>query len=125
MMTLYTNKRKKLQIGMFILCYVSYGSVHIYREFWSQSKTVIEENEDKYHSTKSTLSDVDTVNFMVYGFMQFVSGALGDAYPLKIVLPISYDAQAVSYALIAMTGFLGGEHAYVEFFAWFSILGVV
>ena len=124
-MTLYTSKRKKLQIGMFALCYISYGSVHIYREFWSQSKTLIEDNEGKYHSSKEILSDVDTVNFLVYGLMQFISGALGDAYPLKIVMPLSFAFQAICYALIATTGFLGGSHAYVQFFVWFSMLGVV
>ena len=122
---LYTKKRKKLQIAMFFLCYLSYGSVHVYREFWSKSKTVIEANEDKYHSDKEMLSDVDTVNFMVYGFTQFVTGAMGDAFDLKKVLPASYTMQAVCYALIAMTGFVGGEHAYVQFFFWFSILGLV
>ena len=42
-------------------------SIHVYREFWSLSKPVIEDNEGKYHSTKKILSDVDTVNFLVYG----------------------------------------------------------
>ena len=27
--------------------------------------------------------------------------------------------------LIAMTGFLGGEYAYVQFYVWFSLLGLV
>ena len=63
----YKRTRRQLQIGMFILTYLSYGSIHCYREFWSLSKPVIEDNTGKYHSTKSLLSDVDTVNFMVYG----------------------------------------------------------
>ena len=52
---------------MFGLSYLSYGSVHIYREFWSQAKPVIEDNFDKYHSDKQTLSNVDFANFMIYG----------------------------------------------------------
>ena len=63
----YKRTRKQLQVGMFLLTYLSYGSIHVYREFWSLSKPVIEDNEGKYHCTKSLLSDVDTVNFMVYG----------------------------------------------------------
>lgn len=50
---------------------------------------------------------------------------MGDAFPLKIVLPLSYIAQALCYAAIAMTGFLGGDLAYIQFFTWFSILGLV
>lgn len=110
---------------MFILCYVSYGSVHFYREFWSQSKPIIEKNMDKYHCSKEMLSYVDTVNFMVYGLAQFISGAMGDAFPLKIVMPISFLLQAACYGAIAMTGFLGNELSNVQFFAWFTILGVV
>lgn len=106
------------------MTYLSYGCIHIYREFWSLSKPVIEDNEGKYHSTKKLLSDVDTVNFMVYGLAQFVTGAMGDEFPLRIVLPISYLAQALTYAAIAFTGFQGGELAYVQFFAWFTILGL-
>lgn len=110
---------------MFLLTYLSYGSIHVYREFWSLSKPVIEDNEGKYHSSKEVLSDVDTVNFMVYGLAQFVTGAMGDEFPLRIVLPISYLTQSVVYALIAYTGFYGGSLAYVQLFVWFSILGLV
>ena len=63
---------------MFALCYASYASIHIYREFWSQSKPEIEDNFAKYHSTKQTLSNVDFTNFMVYGLSQFANGALAD-----------------------------------------------
>lgn len=50
---------------------------------------------------------------MVYGLAQFVAGAMGDAFPLKIVMPLSFIAQALCYGAIAMTGFLGGKLAYV------------
>ena len=86
----YKSKKLKYQIGTFILCYVSYGCVHIYREFWASSKVQIEANEDKYHSPKETLSRVDTVNFMVYGITQFITGPMGDAFNLRLVLPIAY-----------------------------------
>ena len=48
----YKRTRRQLQIGMFILTYLSYGSIHCYREFWSLSKPVIEERTSKYHSSK-------------------------------------------------------------------------
>ena len=63
---------------MFVLCYLSYSSIHIYREFWSQSKPVIEDHPEKYHSGKDTLSTVDFVNFLIYGFTQFGNGLLAD-----------------------------------------------
>ena len=110
---------------MFILTYLSYGSIHVYREFWSLSKPEIEDNTGKYHSSKQLLSDVDTMNFMVYGLAQFITGAMGDEFPLRIILPISYLIQSITYAMIAFTGFRGGDLAYVQFFAWFSILGLV
>ena len=92
MMHEYRKRRTKFQVGMYILCYISYMSVHIFREFWAKSKPVIEQNESKYHSTKENLSDVDTVNSLVYGLVMFVTGAMGDALPLKKVLPLSYIA---------------------------------
>ena len=57
---------------------MSYSSIHIYREFWSQSKPVIEDFPDKYHSDKDTLSNVDFANFLIYGFSQFGNGPLAD-----------------------------------------------
>ena len=56
---------------MFALCYASYASIHIYREFWSISKPEIEksyeEGDKKYGDvTKQTLSNVDFTNFLVY-----------------------------------------------------------
>ena len=101
----FKRSKTQLQIAMFAMCYLSYSTIHIYREFWAISKPVIEANVDKYHTSKSILSDVDTVNFMVYGLATFVAGAVGDAYPPRIILPLSYALQAVSYGLIAFTGF--------------------
>lgn len=75
---------------MFGLSYLSYGSVHIYREFWSQAKPVIEDNFDKYHSDKQTLSNVDFANFMIYGLSQFFNGVMADQFNLKKLLPIVY-----------------------------------
>lgn len=94
---------------MFALCYVGYGSVHVYREFWSQSKPEIEDQEDFYHCDKQTLSNIDFTNFMIYGLVQFGSGAVADEYNLQKLLPIVFVLQAIIFGLIAMTGFTGGE----------------
>ncbi len=50
---------------------------------------------------------------------------MADQFNLKKLLPIVYCIQSVIFVLIAMTGFLGGEYAYVQFYIWFSILGLV
>ena len=109
---------------MFILCYLSYGSIHVYREFWASSKVIIEDSPDKYHSSKNTLSNVDTVNFMVYGLTQFISGAMGDEFNLRVVMPLSYLGSALCFGLIAMTGFIGGNATPAELYIWFTILGL-
>ena len=48
----YRNKVRNYQIVMFTLCYLGYSVIHVYREFWSQSKPVIEKDFSKYHSDK-------------------------------------------------------------------------
>ena len=50
---------------------------------------------------------------------------MGDSFPLRIVLPVSYFIQMLVFGLIAFTGFVGGEFSYVQFFIWFAILGLV
>ena len=62
---------------------------------------------------------------MVYGLTQFVSGALGDEFNPRVVLPLSYAAQVLCLALIAMTGFIGGTATPAMFYSWFTILGLV
>ena len=123
MMKSYRHKRIRLQICMFTLCYISYANVHIFREFWSQSKPVIEDHPEKYHCSKSTLSDVDTVNSLIYGLTTFASGALGDAFDLRTLLPLSFFFQVLVFAAITTTGFVGGDLAYIQFGTWFALLG--
>ena len=62
---------------------------------------------------------------MVYGISQFVAGALGDEYNLRVVLPVSYATQVVCLGLIAMTGFVGGTASPAMLYSWFTILGLV
>ena len=74
---------------------------------------------------KQTLSNVDFANVLIYGFSQFGNGPLADNLDLKKYLPVVYLLQAAIFALIAMTGFLGGESSEVQFYIWFSLLGLV
>ena len=59
-------RRLRWQIIVFCLSWISYCSVHMQREMWSVSKPQITHNP-KYSLTEDQLSDVDTVNFFVYG----------------------------------------------------------
>jgi len=55
------KKKLKLQILMFTLSYLSYMSIHIYREMWAFSKsTIIDEPE--FDLTSSQLGNMDTAN---------------------------------------------------------------
>ena len=74
----YRNKVLRNQILIFAICYTGYSFTHVYREFWAQSKPVIEQNYAKYHSDKEMLSNVDFANFLCYGLSLFVNGLLAD-----------------------------------------------
>lgn len=121
--------RKKLccyQAWMFSLCCVCYSSVHIYREFWSVSKPEVEEQGEKYGNiSKQDFSNVETVNFMVYGLSQFVNGPLADEFNHRVILPISYFLQALIFACIAIIGFKGGDGSLFYFYALQTVLGIV
>ena len=62
---------------------------------------------------------------MIYGMVQFGSGAVADEYNLQRLLPIVYVLQAIIFGLIAMTGFIGGESTSAQLYIWFSVLGFV
>ena len=91
------------------------------REMWSMSKPKIKDNA-RWDLDEDQLSHVDTVNFFVYGLSQFFMGALGDAYPLNRLLPISYFLQACCYVVL---GFCGLEYidAVEVYFACFTLIG--
>ena len=80
----------RYQITVFVLSYISYSSVHSYREFWSVSKPKIEDQKDKYHVGEEILSNIDFTNFLCYGLSQFINGVLADKINLRLLLPIDF-----------------------------------
>lgn len=50
---------------------------------------------------------------------------MADNFNLQKLLPINFLIQAVIFFAIAMTGFNGGEYAYVQFAVWLSALGPI
>jgi sugar phosphate permease len=69
----------KYQIGMFLLCYFSWVTVHIQREFWAMSKKTIKHQHPDL--TKTFFGAIDTSLFFTYALAQFFTGQIGDMYP--------------------------------------------
>ena len=110
---------------MFALCYCSYATIHIYREFWSISKPAIEEFPDKFvGADKQTLSNVDFTNFLVYGLSQFVNGPIADEYNQRISLPISFMCQCTVFVCMSIMGFTGSQHASTWFYLFQIVIGL-
>lgn len=78
----------KYQVGMFALCYVSWVTVHIQREFWAMSKKNIK--VDHPELTKTFFGAIDTSLFFTYALAQFFTGAIGDMYAKRKVLSLSF-----------------------------------
>lgn len=68
----------KYQIGMFLLCYMTWVTVHIQREFWAMSKKNIKISHPEL--TKTFFGAIDTSLFFTYALAQFFTGAIGDMY---------------------------------------------
>ena len=84
-------KRKKVlkyQIYMFFLCYILWIGVHVQREFWAMSKRSIKEQNPDL--SMRYFAAIDTSLFQTYSFAQFLTGAIGDAYPRRKVLSLSF-----------------------------------
>ena len=114
------------QIGMFTLCYVSWVFVHMQREFWAMSKEVIMEQNPTLH--KTYFGWINTSLFLTYALCQLFTGAIGDAFPKKYVLAISFTLQALLFACV---GYLGKnnqenmEGRLITFCLLFGMIGLI
>ena len=81
------------QIMIFILTYVSYAGLHFTREGWSVLKSSVESKDSpglNWESNNNT-GLLDFVFLFAYSVGLFVSGNLGDKYPIRIILTIGYS----------------------------------
>jgi sugar phosphate permease len=117
-----TNILLKYQIGMFCLCYFAWVTVHIQREFWAMSKKNIKVQHPEL--TKTFFGAIDTSLFFTYALAQFFTGAIGDMYPQRLVLSISFTIQAVLFFFVGVGG------SYEIFHLWwfgslFALIGLI
>jgi len=73
--------------------------------------------------TRKDLSDIDTVNFFVYGLSQFITGSVGDNFRLDVVMPVTYTVQALCFAGVGVAGLdlYSGQWWY---YLMFTLIGV-
>ena len=73
---------------MLSLCYLAWVCVHMQREFWAMSK---EEIYDENPGISTTFFGwINTSLFQTYAICQMGTGALGDIFPKRYVLSISF-----------------------------------
>ena len=88
---------------VYFLTYMAYTIIHLEKQYWSFSKSVIV----KYHSdiTKKDLSKYDTAQLFCYGISLYVCGILGDTFNQRIVLTSGLTGMAVLYSILAVIAF--------------------
>jgi sugar phosphate permease len=109
------------QTMIFVLTYVSYAALHFTREGWSILKTDIEDDVPPgldWEGTNNT-GLIDFFFLFSYSFGLFISGVLGDNYPIRIILPIGYLVVAVMVFMVSMGGTwrIDKVYYYIVFFA--------
>jgi sugar phosphate permease len=74
--------------------------------------------------TKTFFGAIDTSLFFTYALAQFFTGAIGDMYPQRLVLSISFTIQAVLFFFVGVGG------SYEIFHLWwfgslFALIGLI
>lgn len=108
------NRKLFFQIMIFTLSYLSYSTLHFVREGWSILKHDVEEKEPPGLNwvQNNNLGIVDFFFLLFYSIGLFVSGFLGDHYPIRLILPIGYSIVAVCTIMISYGGIWGITNLY-------------
>ena len=96
------TKERMYQFGMFSLCYIAWVFVHMQREFWAMSKEVIMESNPEL--PKTFFGWINTSLFQTYAICQLGTGAIGDSFPKRYVLAISFVLQAILFSGVGFAG---------------------
>lgn len=113
------------QLVIFILTYLSYACLHFIREAWSILKTDVESDTDPglHWDHTNNAGIIDFFFLFSYSFGLFISGVLGDNFPIRIILPIGY---LIVCAMTIMISFGGTWRVYSVYYyiVFFSISGL-
>lgn len=91
----------KLQIIVFIMCFLSSMTRHIMLESWSISKTQI---SDDLHFSSLTLGVIDTIFLFFYALGNIILGYISDIYSPKLIMCASMlISSAMHSAVLFMT----------------------
>lgn len=111
------TKRKKYQAMIFVLTYLSYCSLHAAKQGWSILKPDV--RKDFGWTTNNNAGIVDFWFLMCYSVGLFISGYLGDNYPIKIIVPIGYLMVSLMMIMVSLGGMWDIDNVlfYVIFFS--------
>jgi sugar phosphate permease len=100
------KKRVAYQALIFVMTYLSYSLLHFTREGWSILKSDIRSDNSPglgwEHNNNAGL--VDFFFLFSYSFGLFISGVLGDNYPIRIIVPAGYLIVAAMTIMISFGG---------------------
>jgi len=74
--------------------------------------------------SKTFFGAIDTSLFFTYALAQFFTGQIGDMYPQRKVLAISFSIQASLFCLVGLGGTFDFFHLYY-FVPVFAVIGIV
>ena len=118
------RKRIFMQTMIFVLTYITYSCLHFAREGWSIIKPDVEDNQEPGLGWKGSnkAGIVDFFFLFSYSFGLFISGFLGDNYPIRIILPIGFLVVSGMIIMISFGGTWGITSVYY-YIIFFSISG--
>ena len=124
--TISKGPRKiSFQVLIFTLTYISYAGLHFTREGWSILKSDIEEADPPGLNwvNNNNTGILDFAFLFAYSFGLFVSGYVGDHFPIRIVLPIGFIVVSI---MTVMFSFGGTWRIYTVWYylIFFTISGV-
>jgi sugar phosphate permease len=118
-------KKIAFQTVIFSMTYLSHASMHFTKEGWSIIKSDVRSDEPPglgwEHNNNAGL--VDFFFLICYSIGLFISGILGDNYPIRIIVPIGYMIVASMIVMISFGGTWGITSVYY-YIVFFSISGL-
>ncbi|CDW72436.1 sugar phosphate exchanger 3 [Stylonychia lemnae] len=115
------KKLFRQQLQIFIVVYINYSCIHIYREFWSMSKKSLLSQDPELQ--ESTLANFDTTYLFVYSVSTFIGGVVGDIYDLRKLLSFSLAMLSLCYSLLGIGGYMNIKFE-LYYYCVFILIGI-